>query len=173
MAGTEQGKASFAPSVPASSGGMGAMEEAKQPIFRPYVCEEPQGRTSPVIWIVLGTGVLLLVGGLVYHSAGPREAAAQPQAVNVKQMTATQLAVDASAEAAYELAHRMSGGNMAERNAAVAAVRDNPSPRLARNMAMALTAEAQKRQAQVMAEMQKNIRMSEEGYEAGPASGHR
>jgi hypothetical protein len=167
MAGIEQGRAPF----PVSSGGVGGdgsggmVEGPAQPVFQAYRYEEPPGKPSRIVWVVLGLGVLLLAGGVAYKVWGPREAAAQPKALNFKEMTADQLAQDASALAAHELARRMSSGTAAERTAALQTVQDHPSQRLAQNMAMALATEAQKKQTQVMADVQRNVRMAEEGYE--------
>jgi len=82
----------------------------------------------------------------------------------VGKMTAAQLADDASPKAARELVRRMLHGTEAEHVAARAVMNTPSSPRLSRNIAMAMALEQQARADKMRLDVAREVRTAEEGY---------
>lgn len=140
-----------------------AQGEAPPPVFRPYVhnAAPPKQSRGPLVFV--GLSVVVLIGGLAFWSGQPDTAEAESAVVPVSQMTAEQLAEKASPAAARELVRRLLHGTEAE-HAGVAAVMNRPrSPRLQRNMAMAMALEQQKRANDMRLRTEREIRMAEQG----------
>ena len=93
----------------------------------------------------MAVSVALIVVGLVFFTGGPDDADAKPTVPDFSAMTADELAGNASAVAARELARRMTEGSPAERAAAGSALNRRSSPRLIRNFAMAMALQQQKK----------------------------
>jgi len=144
--------------------GQDPSDEAPAPAFRPFLPEEESPKHSRWPLVVLGLSVVLVIGGLVYRSTRPAEAKAQTPVQDVGSMTSDELAKNASAAAARELVRRMLDGTPAEQ-AAVSSLMTHPqSPRLARNLAMAMALAQQKRASQMRLQVERNIQMVERGY---------
>ena len=131
--------------------------------FRPFLDAPAPVKPSRKPLILLGGAVLLVVGGLIFWSGGPDDVEARSAAPNYRTMTAEELAKDAGSMAAMELARRMVNGTPAEQASASSAFNHWPSPRLARNLAMAMAVESQKKQQQRMRELEIQQRMVEYG----------
>ena len=116
----------------------------------------------PIVPVVMVLAAIVLVVGVI-TGGGPDKAQGKPQPLRVGKMTEVELARNASADAAFELARRMSRGLPAQRVAAANATRLHGSPRLMRNMAMAMAVEAQRRQQEMQRRMAQRVRWAEEG----------
>ena len=138
--------------------------EAPAPTFRPYVPvgDPPMRSRLPLILGCLG--VVVLIAGLAIWIGAPEEAEAKPAKVSVRKMTAGQLADNAGFDAARELVRRMLHGTPAEHAAASAVMNPPRSPRLARNLAMAMALEQQKRANAMNLRVQREMQRAEEGY---------
>jgi len=138
--------------------------ETAAPVFQAYLPPEaPPGRSRlPLALAVLG-GVVLVVGWAFYRGR-PDEAEAKPPAIDVASMTAAELAEDAGPAAARELVRRLLEGTPAEHAAAAAVMNTPPSPRLARNLAMAMALAQQKRANEMRVRAARHMRMAEQGY---------
>ena len=131
--------------------------------FEP-ILSDPVSRPSRKPLIFLGLSILVLIGGLIFCSGKPDAAEATSPKLEVGKMTAEELAKDASPSAARELARRMVRGTPGEHAAASGAINCWSSPRLARNMAMAMALEVQKRPQEMVRQMEMNQRMMMEGH---------
>jgi len=101
---------------------------------------------------------------MVFWSGGPDEADAKPAKADVTTVTAAQLAENSSHTAAKELVRRMYYGTDTERAAATRVINGPQSPRLRRNLAMAMALQAQKRANAMHARNMREMRLAEEGY---------
>ena len=139
-------------------------DEAPSPAFEPFLpsVEPPKRSRVPIVFAVLG--VLVLVGGLVFHGRGADKAEAKNVAVDYTQMTAEKLGEDSSPGAARELVRRFFSGEPAERAGAASVMHSPHSPRLTRNLAMAMALEQQKRAQAMRVNVERNMRMAEQGY---------
>ena len=127
--------------------------EESAPVFTPVLSDplpESAGR-KPLI--LLGVAIVAIIIGVIFCGGDPDTAKAKPAPLDVANMTAEELAKNASPPAARELARRIAEGTGEEQSAAAAAMRNSPSPRLARNMAMAMALQQQKRQMEQMRQM--------------------
>ena len=154
--------------MPQSDQTSGAMSQDAQgetpaPAFRPYLPSEQPPERSRLPLVFIGLSVLLVIGGLVFWATRPDTAEAERAVVNYRQMTAEQLAENASVSAARELVRRLSHGTAAERAAASSVTNRPRSARLARNLAMAMALKQQKRAYEMRLRVQRNMRMAEEG----------
>ena len=138
--------------------------DAPAPVFRPYVpSAEPGGHSRrPLVFMALS--VVVGIVGMVFWSGRPDEAEAKNAKADVSKMTPAQLAEDSSPPAAKELVRRMYHGTDAQRAAASHVVNNVRSPRLRRNLAMAMALETQKRANAMRARTQREMQMSEQGY---------
>jgi len=142
----------------------GEESEKSAPAFEPYLpSEAPQERSrKPLVFLILA--VILVIGGLLFWNVEPDEAGGKKPRPDFKKMTAEQLAEDASSSAAVELVRRMFHGTPAEHKAASSVMSRPRSPRLSRNLAMAMALEQQKRAGEMGLRMERDTRMAEEGY---------
>ncbi len=145
--------------------------ETLMPMTPPFLFETQPARPSVFVWVVVGIGALLLIGGGAWHFLGPVQAVAESKPLDPKSMTARQLAEQADAVAAKELSLRTNSPDAATRMEAMEAVQKYGSPRLERNMMVVAAYDAQRRSAEKMAEVERQIRMAEEdGAAASRAS---
>ena len=128
----------------------GSDAEAPAPSFTPIIYEPVSARPSRKLLIFAGVAVVVMALSLVLWPSTPDTAEAEGLPLDVANMTATQLAEDASPAAARELARRMIRGTMEQQKQASLAISQCRSPRLARNLAMAMALENQKKQQQMM-----------------------
>ena len=143
--------------------GQGSQGEAP-PTFRPYVLPPAPAARSRRSLVCVGLSVVVVIAGLVLCSGEPAPADAENATVHVSKMTARQLADKASLPAAKELVRRMNHGTEAEHAAASAVVNRPQSPRLRRNLVMAMALETQQRAHANRARYEREARMAEEGY---------
>ncbi len=137
--------------------------ETPPPAFRPYRPPEPIRRSRKGL-VFIGLSVVVVMGGLVFFSGGPDEAEGHKAPVDVRKMTAEQLAKDSSPGAARELVRRLLHGTQAEHIAASNVMNRPRSQRLSRNLAMAMALEQQKRANDMRLRTQREMRLAEEGY---------
>jgi hypothetical protein len=138
--------------------------EKPAPAFQAFLPSAEPPKRSRLPLVFLGLGVLVLIGGLLFWGGGPDGAEADKPAVDVRQMTAEQLAEVASVPAARELVRRRRHGTPAEQAAAASVMNHPSSARLARNLAIATALEHQNRANEMRVNMERDIRMAEEGY---------
>ena len=155
--------------IPQSSESSQAPSQDRQadtasPEFRPYVPDPEPPERSRLPLILAGVSVALLIFGLVFWKKSPDAAEADTKVLDVSQMTAEQLAEDASAAAARELVRRLLHGAPAERAAASSVMKRPRSPRLMRNLAVAMALAQQKRANDMRLSVERETRMMEEGY---------
>lgn len=144
--------------------GQDTQDEKSAPAFQAYLpSEAPQKRSRmPLVFMILA--VVLVIGGLLFRNAEPDEAKGKKARANFSKMTAEQLAKNASLSAATELVRRSSHGTPAERAAASSMMNRPRSPRLSRNLAMAMALELKRRADNMRVRTERNMRMAEEGY---------
>ncbi|KPK83517.1 MAG: hypothetical protein AMJ81_08080 [Phycisphaerae bacterium SM23_33] len=139
--------------------------------FQPILYDAAPKKPPRNLLIVVGACVLSAVVGLIFCRGKPHAAQANTPALDVGSMSAQELAESASVPAARELARRMVSGTPAEQAAASSAITCRRSPRLARNLAMAMALEQQKRQQQLMLQMRRHQQMAVEGPYGDSAKG--
>ena len=137
--------------------------DTPQRTFRPVVYEQPPDKPSHKPLILLGVSVLLVIGGLIFSGPKADDAQAKSATPDYRSMTADELAKDASVPAAQQLAHRMFNGTQPQKAAVSSAIMQHRRPRLARNMAMAMALEQQKKQQEMMRTMQQRQQEMVEG----------
>ncbi len=137
--------------------------DSPQRVFTAILLDTPPASPKKLYYL-LGACAVVAVLGLIYTAVKPEKAKAktEPAAPDHQRMTEQELAKDAGVLAARELARRMSGeGNPASQAAAADAIRRFGSPRLARNLSLALAAEQQKRHARMMVQIERETQASE------------
>lgn len=133
------------------------------PTFRAYVpAPEPEPHSRRML-VFVGLSVVVIIAGLVFWS-GPDEVEAKPAKADVSTMTAEQLAENSSPRAAKELIRRMYHGTEAERAPAARVINSPQSPRLRRNLAMAMALQMQNRANAMRVRNEREMRMAEQGY---------
>ena len=133
------------PNDPPAEPGQPSEGEAPAPTFKPFIRESAPAKPSRKPLIIVAVSVALIVVGLIFFTGGPDDAEAKPAVLDVGALSADELAQNASAVAARELARRMTEGSPAERAAAGSALNRRSSPRLIRNFAMAMALQQQKK----------------------------
>ncbi len=133
--------------------------------FTPILFDPPAPGASRKGLYFLGGCVALIVLGVLWQLVKPEstEAKSEPPPPDYTVMTVDQLVQNASPGAAHELAKRMVNGQPADQAAAAVAIRNCSNPRLARNLAMAIALEQQKKQKQMMQEIERQVEFVE-GY---------
>jgi len=147
-----------------TSGMTGQDPQDEAPTFRRYVSSPEPAAHSRRMMIFMGLSIVTIIAGLIFWNGGPDEADAKPAKADVTKMTAEQLAENSSHAAAKELIRRMHHGTDTERDAAVRVVNGPVSPRLRRNLAMAMALQAQKRANAMHARSEREMRLAEQGY---------
>ena len=140
--------------------------EDEAPVGPPFVAILPgpaPARSSRTPLIVFGVCVVALIGGIIFTCTRPDSAEAEPTATPVSAMTAAELGEDASMPAARELVRRMLQGTSAEHAEAARVMNAPRTPRLARNLAMAMALAQQKRANDMRLRNEREIRMYEQG----------
>lgn len=140
-----------------------AQRETSPPAFRPYRPPEPIRRSRKGL-ILIGLSVVAVIGGMVFFSTGPDEAEGHKAPIDVRKMSAEQLARDSGPGAARELVRRLLHGTQAEHIAASNVMNRPRSQRLSRNLAMAMALEQQKRANDMRLRTQREMRLAEQGY---------
>ena len=138
--------------------------------FSPQVA--PATPAAPCRWplTVMGLSTLLLAGWLIFRSDAPVKPRIEPPPANYSAMTAQQLAQDAGVPAAIELARRIASRNPQEQVAAAQVMADCRNPRLARNLAMAMTLQQQKTRQEIIRQVQRE-QMSEDSQARAQSPG--
>lgn len=136
--------------------------EAPAPSFTPIHHEPPPAKPLGKLLIPVGVAVVVIVGGLIFCRGKPKAAEAK-SSMDVSTMSAEELAKNASVPAARELARRMSSGTQAERVAASSAINCWRTPRLTRNLAMAMALGAQKRANEMNVRMRRDQQIARDG----------
>jgi hypothetical protein len=113
--------------------------------------------------IILSAAAVVFIIGWVLTRGGPEQVKAMPSGLRVRRMTATELASDAGVAAGEELARRMTHGTPSQQAAVASAIHTHRSPRLTRNLAMAMALEAQRKQQGMMTEAERTRRMAMDG----------
>ena len=137
-------------------------EEQSAPDFQAYLVLPTSNSSSRKTIFIIGACVLVMIIGLIIRDK-PHPAQAKKPAIDFKAMASHELAQNASPQAARELVRRMYHGTDAERMSATSVI-VNPSPRLGRNLAVAMSLELQKKQQENMRRMRESIRQAEQGY---------
>ncbi len=143
--------------------------EAPAQSFTPYLPGSVPRKLSLKPLIILGAFALVFIVALIFYSGKPdaAEAGAKAPALDVSKMTASELAKNASPQAARELARRMVHGTQAEQAAVSSAIYTWTNPRLARNLAVAMALAQQKRQLEMMRQIERNRQMMMDGPDSG------
>ena len=152
------------PSESPQTTGQDRQAQPTAPSFEPYVPSQEPPRRSRLPLVLGAASVVVLVCGLVFWKSQPDAAEADTKVVDVGQMTVDQLAEDAGPLAARELVRRSLYGAPAESAAASSAMNHPRSPRLARNLAVAMALEQQKRANDMRIRNEREMRMVEQGY---------
>ena len=139
-------------------------DEAPAPAFEAYLPSEEPPKRSRLPLVFLGVGVVVMIGGLIFLGGRSDEPKAKKPKVDVRQMTAEQLAEAASVPAARELIRRRNEGDAAERAAAASVMSHPGSARLARNLTIAMALEQQKRANDMAVSMERDNRMARRGF---------
>ncbi len=134
---------------PMSSGPM----MASQPTY--YMPPETKSGNSKWLLAVFILGMAVVVAGIVFGGSSPKQADATPMPVDYKTMSSQQLADNAGVEAAQELTKRFMSDDEAVQTAAADAIDRNRTPRLQRNLAMAMAQQQQKLAREQMLRVQK------------------
>jgi len=158
--------------IPESSDGAQGVQTAGQnggggptQQFTPLIVKSGPKPPPHRLYIFLGVCVVVSVVGFIFCAGKPEKAEAKtkPTMLDFRNMTSRELAENASAAAARELARRMFHGTEAERASASSAVNCWSSPRLGRNMAIAMALEQQKKAQELARRMEEERRMMMEG----------
>ena len=136
--------------------------DAPAPAFVPILPRPAPPQSSRTPLIIFGVCVVALIVGVIISGTRP-EAAEAKAAKPVTEMTADELAEDASMPAARELVRRMCDGTPAEHADASRVMTSPRSPRLARNLAMAMALAQQKRANEMRLRVEREQRMMMEG----------
>ena len=133
------------------------------PAFVPILPTPTPPKSSRTPLIIFGVCVVALIGGVIISCTRPDAADAEDAAKPVAEKTAEVLAEDASMPAARELVRRMCDGTAAEHAEASRVMTAPRSPRLARNLAMAMALAQQKRANDHRLRVEREMQMIEQG----------
>ncbi len=128
--------------------------------FTAILPEPVQSGPPRKLLVVGGVAVVIAILGMIFSGGEPDSAKAKaPAALDAAGMTSQELAENAGFMAARELARRMMDGTPAEQASVTSILHRYRTPRLARNLAMAMALEQQKKQQEWMREAELDRQM--------------